>query len=125
MLPFAVSLAALPTEDEVFGGAMARFDRDGDGAISPAEYALVADGTTPFSALDADADGRVVVSEFTAWVKVTEPRPRDGQDRPAEVPAPRPSSGGADAWAWGTGLAMALAAIGVIALGRYLRERIR
>jgi hypothetical protein len=122
LLPL-VTFGALPTEAEVFAGAMSRFDRDGDGAISPEEYAVVADGTTPFSALDADGDGKVVVAEFAAWVKATDPRPMNGKVRPVEPP--RQAAGGADAWAWGTGLGMALAAFGVIALGRYLRERIR
>lgn len=64
------------TETEVFQEVFRRMDGDGDGAVDRAEYALV-DYQDGYSELDRDADGAIQLGEFTAWVKLTQPRPMD------------------------------------------------
>lgn len=74
LLAFTLALA-LPTEAEVFATLLARMDADGNGRLSHEEYQRV-DDVTPISALDLDANGEIDVTELTAYVKVTPPRPQ-------------------------------------------------
>lgn len=92
-LLYVPSALALPTEREVFAAVLARIDVNADAFVTPGEYARV-DDVTPFSALDADADGRVDVAELTAWVKVTQPRPLDRPVTRSATVARTPRSSG-------------------------------
>lgn len=66
------------TQDQVFAAALARFDQNGDGSLSGAEYQIYGDASE-FAATDANADGTVSGEEFRTWLLYTQPRP---QDRP-------------------------------------------
>lgn len=124
-LTFAVmltaALAALPGEGALFGAVVADVDTDRDGRISRAEYTSL-DAMTDFDAMDTDRDGFATAAELGAWVKVTQPRPRE-RTRPdtpgfGALTASAVPSAGPPAAARGRGLAgWGLAAAGVIATG--------
>jgi hypothetical protein len=52
----------------------ARFDTDGDGAVSQAEYERLAFAMPPFAKVDGDGDGAIAPAEMTAWIGETDPR---------------------------------------------------
>jgi len=48
-------------------------DKDGDGVLSPAEYAAVSDGVTPMSLIDIDGDNRIDAAEIHAFLLEADP----------------------------------------------------
>src|SRR5437870_964029 len=76
LLLVAAFASALRSEQEVFQEVFRRIDTDGDGVITPAEYAIV-DYRHTYAEIDRDASGGIDLAELTAWVKLTQPRPMD------------------------------------------------
>ncbi len=90
LLSSIAAAGSFGTRADAFDAFNARLDGDGDGALSPAEYALTGDPST-FSQLDVDANGQVTPLELRLWVTLTDPRPATpplAPDAAGEPPPP-------------------------------------
>ncbi len=71
-----------PEHPRSAGALVAALDRDGDGAISPAEYAAASDGSLPFALADADGSGALEPWEVEILLARTTPLIRLDNDLP-------------------------------------------
>lgn len=63
-----------PPPSEVYAEALARFDGNGDGALSPDELAAYDPVPDTFARMDSSGDGSVDLAEFTYFIHANQPR---------------------------------------------------